>query len=262
MADKFRRKKEPKHIRLYASITGSVAWQHLSGNAIKVLLALARYDDGKSNGELYFSERRGAKDTGLSRNTVRRSIAELIVKGFIAQTKPGAFNRNNLLAATYRLTWVAWPGGKPSAPTRDFEKWQPENSQAQILTETGSISDIEVETEGQGGSNIEPPWMETPHVSVGRSMSKCEPQVLYQGRECSELETDQWKHAHSTSGPFYASLRTRLAEHLSHAEPGEQTRLASSLGIPGGTLSKFINGRNLPADHAAALARALMSEAA
>lgn len=257
MSDKFRRKKEPRHIRLYHSITGCEAWLELSGNAVKVLIALARYDDGSCNGQLYFSERTGAKDTGLSRNTVRRALAELIEKGFVAQTKPGAFNRNNLLAATYRLTWIAWPGGKPSAPTRDFEKWKHGNSQAQNLTRSGANIAPPLETEADGGAEFEPPLMETPLVSVTPSVSNIEPQVLYQGDRFGPPETEQRKQATLCIAAELLNLRDRLADYLKSSEPGEQTRLAERLGIPPGTLSKFANGRSLPERFRAPLAGAL-----
>lgn len=261
MADRFRRKHEPRHIRLYHSITGCEAWRDLTGNAIKVLIALARYDDGNSNGQLYFSERQGAKDTGLSRNTVRRALAELIAKGFIAQTKPGAFNRNNLLAATYRLTWVAWPGGKPSAPTRDFDRWKPDgNSQAQNLTTIGAKSAPPLETSGDGGSEFDPPTVETLHVSVGRPMSETEPQLLYQGNRGSDQETGQWKQANPASAAFPGLLREATRKRLETAEPGEQTRLAQLIDCPPGTLSKFINGRNLPDAYCDRLAAIVLRE--
>lgn len=257
MADKFRRKKEPRHLRLYHSITGCDAWLALSGNAVKVLIALARFDDGGSNGELYFSERTGAKATGLSRNTVKRCLAELIEKGFIAQTKPGAFNRNNLLAATYRLTWVAAPGCKPSAPTRDFEKWKHGKSQAQFLTPSGSNSDTCMETPAGGGSIPDTSETETSHVSSFGSGSKYGPQIVYQGEGSAEPETEARKQANPASGPKLAELRQRLMDHLQSSDPGEQSRLADALDIPGGTLSKFVNGRNLPDRHCDRLAKAL-----
>ena len=207
MADKWRQKKEPRHLRLYHSITGCDAWLALSGPAVKVLIALARFDDGSSNGELYFSERTGAKATGFSRNTVKRCLGELIEKGFIAQTKPGAFNRNNLLAATYRLTWVAAPKCKPSAPTRDFEKWKPGNSQAQFLTASGSNSDTGVETQGQGGSIPDSPETETSHVSSFPSGSNSGPQVVYQGDGNSVAASQQRKHALEHRRADLADLR-------------------------------------------------------
>lgn len=257
MADKFRRKKEPRHLRLYHSITGCDAWLSLSGNAVKVLIALARFDDGSSNGKLYFSERTGAKETGLARNTVKRCLAELIEKGFIAQTKPGAFNRNNLLAATYRLTWVAAPGCSPSAPTRDFEKWKHGNSQAQSLTPSGSNSDTCMETPAGGGSIPDSAETETSHVSSFGGGSKYGPQIVYQGEDGADPETTGRKQANPTSGAKLADLRERLIDHLQSSEPGEQSRLADTLDIPGGTLSKFVNGKNLPARYHDPLLRAV-----
>jgi DNA-binding MarR family transcriptional regulator len=257
MADKWRRKKEPRHIRLYHSITESEAWRHLSGNAIKVLIALARFDDGSSNGELFFSERTGASAAGLSRNTVRRALRELIDKGFIAQTKPGAFNRNTLLAATYRLTWVAWPGGRPSAPTRDFEKWKPGNSQAQSLTRSGADFAPPMETMSPEGSEIDPLCVETPHVSVKGGGSEYVPQVIYQGDGSAEAGTARRKQANPTTAADLRDLRSGLIEHLQSRELGEQRRLADRLGIPPGTLSKFIHGRNLPEPYRRPLAEAV-----
>lgn len=257
MADQFRRKREPRHIRLYHSITGSDAWRDLSGNAVKLLIALARFDDGKSNGKLYFSERTGAKETGLSRNTVKRCLDELIEHGFIAQTKPGAFNRNNLLAATYRLTWVAAPGCNPSAPTRDFEKWKHENSQAQILTPSGSNSDSHMETPAGGGSIPDSEATETSHVSNSRGGSNIGPQIVYQREGEAVSETEGQRQANPTSGAKLADLRERLIEHLQASGPGEQSRLADTLDIPGGTLSKFVNGKSLAARYHDRLLRAV-----
>lgn len=124
MADKFRRKKEPKHIRLYASITGSEAWRHLSGNAVKVLLALVARDDGTRNGTISFSVREASETANISVPTATRCLHELVELGFIRCTEKGAFSRKLSHASTWRYTWAAWPGGAPAAPTRDFEKWR------------------------------------------------------------------------------------------------------------------------------------------
>jgi len=50
-----------------------------------------------------------------------------------------------------------------------------------------------------------------------------------------------------------------VIEYLASAEVGEQTRLASSASIPGGTLSKFKSGCRLTRDHFLALELALAS---
>ncbi len=263
MADRNRRKAEPRHIRLYHSVTGSEAWRHLSGNGIKVLLALLRIYNGGNNGELFFSDRKGAEESGLSRNTVRRALVELMDKGFIVCTKPGSFKHKQLQAATYRLTWLPWPGGNPAAPTRDFEKWKhAEISRAQFPVETGSIFATEVETDSADGSKFEPDNLETSLVSANLYFAGIEPQVFSHGLQAESHLLEQRKQANSSRAAFLAFLRSRLAEHLSGAEPGEQSRLAKCLEIPGGTLSKFINGRGLPEHHADRLARALQREAA
>ena len=249
--------REGRHIRLYHTITGCEAWRHLSGNAIKVLISLARFNDGESNGRILFGERTGAAETGLSRNTVRRALKELIDKGFIAVTKPGAFNRNGLQAATFRLTWVAWPGGSPSAPTRDFEKWKHGNSQAQSLTETGAEIDPPKETEPETGSEIDPPELEKRLVSNNRPMSRIEPQVSDQGQRQSPLGKKHRKQPQSMDRPETVDLRRRLLAYLDSRPAGEQTWLAERIGCPGGTLSKFKSGASLPPKHAAALDLAL-----
>ena len=214
MADAFRRKKENRHTRLYHSITGCKAWVALSGNAVKVLITLARFYYGSSNGHLFFSERTGAKATGLSRNTVRRCLNELIEKGFIAQTKPGAFNRNNLWAATYRLTWVAASGCDPSAPTRDFESWEDGNSQAPVLTPSGSNSHTCTEKPAEGGLISDSPETETSDVSKLLSGSNSAPQTVYQVGGGNTPETKRRKQANPPSGVDLAELRQRLVANL------------------------------------------------
>lgn len=155
MSDKFRRKKEPKHIRLYASITSSEAWRHLSGNAIKVLLALVARDDGTRNGSIAFSYREAAQVTGMSARTCWRCLIELQDKGFIACTDKGGFNRKVLHSSLWRYTWAAWRGGKPAAPTRDFEKWQPdENSRMQILSEPDANFSKDGDIEASPDANV------------------------------------------------------------------------------------------------------------
>lgn len=261
MADRFRRKTEPRHIRLYHSITGSEAWLHLSGNAMKVLIALARYDDGSRNGELLFSERQGVIDTGLSRNTVRRALAELIEKGFIALTKPGAFNRNNLLAATYRLTWLPWPGGRPAAPTRDFEKWRAGNSQAQNFVRSGAEIEPPWENSSESGTKSEPPNRQDSRFSIDCSVSKIEPQVLYHGVgsngstsspeisiTITPLNGAKSRRA-DCAGVDLDELRDWTKAAIASLPYGGQRVLAQSASIPEPVLSKFKSGKGLKDDY-------------
>ena len=104
-------RKEPSHTRIYRRQMESIAWLHLSGSAVKVLLALATLERGSNNGELFLSDRKGAEFTGLSRNTVWRALNELLDKGFIYRTQEGGFSRKTPHAACYGLTWQAGPKG-------------------------------------------------------------------------------------------------------------------------------------------------------
>ncbi len=114
---------EPRHIRIYHRITGSRAWQAASGNAIKLLIAVMRLNNGENNGSLFMSVRTGAAETGLSTKTVTKAFAELEDLGFLASTERGHFARKGGPATRWRLTWVAWPGH--CGPTNDWEKWTP-----------------------------------------------------------------------------------------------------------------------------------------
>ena len=72
-----------------------------------------------------------------------------------------------------------------------------------------------------------------------------------------DLEANNWA---ISAFPFddLADLRRLTAEHLAGGDAGSQSRLAKHIGCPPGTFSKFINGRNLPAQYRAALADAIM----
>src|SRR5690606_32260588 len=99
-------KRDAAHVRTYHKMMETAAWKALSGSAEKVRLCLAKFANGRSNGAIFFSDRTGAEMTGLSRNTVRKALAELADKGFTRCTEKGGFSRKVRHAASYRLTWV------------------------------------------------------------------------------------------------------------------------------------------------------------
>jgi hypothetical protein len=70
---KGRTKTEARHTRLPHLMTGSAAWRDLSGNAVKVLVAVQRFDRGADNGALFVGVRTASQETGLSDNTVKRA---------------------------------------------------------------------------------------------------------------------------------------------------------------------------------------------
>lgn len=258
MADKWRRKHEPKHVRIYASITKTEAWKHLSGNSVKVLLALCERDNGSRNGAISFSVREAAEGCGLSIPTAKRCLEELQEKGFIRCTQKGSFSRKVLHASLWRVTWVAWPGGRPAAPTRDFEKWAPDgNTRCKNFRPSVQVSSIEAETNGASVQETYTANPANPHVSISQSNKETCTHTIYQGDSLSTLGMEQRKQANNHEGENLGLLRTRLTEHLTDAEPGEQTRLCDSLKIPPGTMSKFIHGANLPKPYRSPLERTL-----
>lgn len=180
MANALRKKSEPRHIRLYHHITGTAAWESLSGNAMKVLLALVRIDDGTKNGKIFYSDRQAAIDTGLSRNTCIKSFRELVDKGFLRIVEKGHFDRKVRHATVWRYTWQAAPG--LCGPTRDFDKWKPQEkkTRAQNLKPTGAKIEPSNEFDEATGPIIEPDIPENPQKHVLAIGSNNEPQVVYQ----------------------------------------------------------------------------------
>lgn len=257
MADKWRRKKEPHHVRLYHSVMDSEAFRHLSGNALKVLLSLVRLDNGSRNGAIAYSARRAADDTGLSVRTAWAALQELQEKGFIRCTQKGSFSRKVQHASLWRYTWAAWPEGK-MGPTRDFAKWQPNGkTRMQFLPSADAISSEALET---------PPLTDASFASEETgNPQKCD---VSTSARIATLNSNQrepkaghgngdWKQPASSDRPELAELRLAFIAHLNRSEPGEQSRLALRIDCPGGTLSKFKSGCALPIAYVEPLRRAV-----
>lgn len=257
MTDKFRRKKTPRHVRLDHSIMASEAYRSLTGNAVKVLLALVSLDNGQRNGQIAFSTRTAAGKTGLSTRTCLRCLKELEGKGFIACTQKGSFSRKVQHASLWRYTWQAWPEGR-MGPTRDYEKWKPDgNSRMQFSRKPDAISSDHMATPPLTGAEIaavETGNLRKPDVSTSARIATL---TLYQGDAAANRETTGWKHASPVDRAKLAELRSALEQHLIVSEVGEQSRIASAIGCPPGTFSKFRSGKNLPQEYRERLRHAL-----
>lgn len=259
MADKWRRKKEPHHIRLYHSIMDCPAWHHLTGNSVKLLMHLVRIDNGKRNGQIAYSSRRAADETGMSEKTCRRCFQELEEKGFIRCTQRGAFSQKVAHASLWRYTWAAWPEGK-MGPTRDFEKWRPDGkTRGQFLPETAVNSTEAMETQPVTAAN-------STAEETGKSQ-KCDVSTSVNSTAHNSNHREaratagggNWKQPAPSSQPELADLRIALIDRLNCAEPGEQSRLALKIGCPGGTLSKFKAGGSLPSAYVEPLRLAVLA---
>lgn len=129
------RSRESRHVRLYGFMTSSAAWADLSGNAVKLLVHLAAFDNGTNNGLIFLSERMAAEGIGVSKRTVGKLFDELEEHGFIAATAKGYFTVKRGPATQWRLTWLAWAN---KAPTNEWRSWQPKGkSRAQLLHDPG-----------------------------------------------------------------------------------------------------------------------------
>jgi hypothetical protein len=258
MADKWRQKKEPKHVRVYAFLMSTVAWQHLSGSAVKVLLALMSRDDGSRNGILSFSCREAGEASGLSDRTAWRCLQELQEKGFIECTEKGAFSRKVQHASLWRMTWQPWPGGKPAAPTHAYRKWTPDGkTRLKFSSGAVEVSVRPLETDPAAVEETATGKLEKPAVSNDPDYAETTTPIVYQGEGNSAAASQQRKHALERRWADLTDLRERLRSHLQRSQPGEQTRLAARAQIPPGTLSKFIHGRPLPEHHQSRLSEVI-----
>lgn len=123
-------------MRLFNFMTDSAAWLDLSGNAVKLLVHLAKFENGSNNGEIFLSERDAALAIGVSKRTAGKVFDELETHGFIAVMVKGHFVVKHGPATQWRLTWL--PFGK-LGPTNEWRSWKPpkEKSRAQLLHVTG-----------------------------------------------------------------------------------------------------------------------------
>ena len=90
------------------SVIDSAAFADLNGEAIRLLLILARQDNGKNNGHLqaahtYCSQRGIGSD-----KTLTKAIASLIAHGFIYRTRSHGLDSQTRkrYPALYALTWL------------------------------------------------------------------------------------------------------------------------------------------------------------
>ncbi len=131
-----RRSKRNKPRESFAGIPRHVMdhpdYKSLSGNAVKLLLELARQYKGSNNGDLTVAYSI-LKDRGFnSKSTITRIRGELLQAGMIAQTRVGKFMNPKSTCSLYALTWqpIDECGGKldVTATTTPPRKFSLENN--------------------------------------------------------------------------------------------------------------------------------------
>ena len=117
MSHRHRPNPAAQHIQLLHSMIRSPAWAALSGNAVKVLLDLWHYHDGRNNGQISYSCGQAGVAINASKVTGSRALKDLIQYGFVQVTREASFRSDN--ARLYALT-MERIGNQPA--TRDFMK--------------------------------------------------------------------------------------------------------------------------------------------
>ncbi len=100
---KGRSRKGNRFVMLEHWLLDTAAYKKLSGSAVKVLLEVYRRYNGSNNGDIGMSERECAHATGLSRETVRKALRDLVELGFVQTTRRGGFDYKRH-ATTWALT--------------------------------------------------------------------------------------------------------------------------------------------------------------
>jgi hypothetical protein len=110
----------PKYMR------ESLAWRTLKPVPRTAFVELAGLYNGVNNGWLAMSARTLATAINVSRATAARALMELTERGFIEQTRCGAFTCKLRLASEWRLT-LHHCDKTGDLPSKAYTKWRPEN---------------------------------------------------------------------------------------------------------------------------------------
>jgi hypothetical protein len=142
MSKRNRRRKDfvSRFVGLEHIVLNSLAFQSLSGDAVKLLLLVSARHNGENNGSISFSVREAAAKLPCTPNTAARRFQELQSHGFLVAETKGAFSVKMKKATTWRITLYPSAGGKPA--TRDYARWNPSNA-AHEKQNTVSIRDTD-----------------------------------------------------------------------------------------------------------------------
>ena len=247
-----------KFIGLPVVVKESDAYQALDFFQRNLLIELLSAFNGYNNGKLVISQRQIADRMG-TQNFARISsgIARLMAVGLLDISTESMWKERK--AREYRLTFIS-SGSPPnvSPATNDYQQWKNDAEHASAET-LQSADHASADGNNPADHASAAPW---------KNREKCVEQPVSTAEHASSLigkpfhgsangKAKRYKYDEETSWADLASLRDRISEHLDQAEPGEQTRLARRLDIPGGTLSKFLSGKGLPQRHRDRLARVL-----
>lgn len=137
MSSKHKRKGKAKFIMIEAYVKRSAAWKALTPIERCAYIEVKWRYDGVNNGRIGLGCRELADDINMSRNTADRALNRLEEIGFIATSKPSAFNIKNRAVTEWRLTEFKCDV-TGELPTKDFMRWSPEKKQQSHPRDTQS----------------------------------------------------------------------------------------------------------------------------
>ena len=98
------RERPDRYIQLHHFLLTSEAWKLSTVYARAIYVQLASRYNGANNGKIAYSVRDGAKECGVSKNTVTRALGELVELGFVEETRHGDLSGKTRVASEWRLT--------------------------------------------------------------------------------------------------------------------------------------------------------------
>ena len=246
-------------------VTASVAWRHASFRARAILMVFCQAFTGRNNGDMVFSIRAIGQAIGSANHGLTsRAVAELIELGFLECTSDA--NRAVAKARTYRITFIstlrATQSGEEIVPaTHEYDTWRPVKKRKFGAVESPTTSDENATVSPTmvkkcvGGSTTcfaqKPQKPVTPVVGDSTTLLS----TTSPGSKSATVSTLQLA-APGTGDSLLAdveTLRRWARQAVNAAGYGGNNQLAADAGMSAVELSRFRNGRSLPAKHHAAL---------
>jgi len=121
------RRKTDRFIQIKDWEYKSPAYKALSGDQVKIYLDMLSCYNGRNNGQIVYSSRRGGELIGKSHSTAARAITRLSQLGFIKVTKKYVFAQKRM-AREYELTAIgvepATKSNRRPDGSKDFMRWK------------------------------------------------------------------------------------------------------------------------------------------
>lgn len=226
----------------------------VSHRAVSAWLAIIRRFNGFNNGKIGLSMRDLAETIGSHDNPANAdAIAELEGAGFIRVRR---FPKGARRANEYELTHITTGQKGEIAATHDYlERLETKKSSVSKFHTRNPLRVSRFHTRGKRRvSGFHTGTTETCGFETPPPVSSFHTHIVSHISPQSDPGPDTSSNGQKSSGAIsslsaamgHDELRAFALAYLDWASAGAQSRLAHDVGVPGGTLSKFLNGRSLP----------------